>query len=295
MSHDVIIVGGGYAGMAAALQLLRARRKVCVVDSGQRRNRFASQSHGFLGQDGISPDRIAADARAQLEAYPTLVWHEAGALSLTGERNAFVVRLEDETEIRGRRVLFATGVRDILPEIDGLGLRWGKSVFHCPYCHGYELNEGRIGVIGTGPMSAHQAELLSEWGSVTFFTNCAVRLEDSSRQCLQQRGVVLEETSILKIEGEADVQLVDGRTIPFAGLFVATTVTPASPLPLKVGCLTTETPIGLTISTDDTKQTSVPGIYACGDVARIPHSVSLSVGDGALAGMQLHRSFVWPE
>ena len=295
MMHDVIVIGGGYAGMAAALQLLRARRSVLVIDAGLRRNRFASHAHGFLGQDGMPPDDIAAEAREQLRAYPDLTWIEAEAVSLGGVRDSFEVSLRNGQSCRGRRVLFATGVRDALPAIDGLEERWGRSVYHCPYCHGYELDQGRIGVIGSGPMSAHQADLLTEWGDVTFLPNGAVPLDDETRRRLEGRGVMLEEAPIERVVEDADVALADGRVLSFAGLFVATTVSPASPLPAQIGCEIDETPMGTTLRTDAAKQTTVPGIYACGDIATMPHSVSLAVGDGAMAGMQIHRSLVWPE
>jgi thioredoxin reductase len=162
MRHDVIVVGGSYAGMAAALQLLRARRTVLVIDAGQRRNRFADASHGFLGQDGVNSTEIAVAARKQLERYPTLHWIDGLADTAEGERDAFTLTTSDGSRYEGRRLLFATGVSDQLPDIDGLKERWGRSVFHCPYCHGYELNRGRIGVIAVGPMSLHQALLVDD-------------------------------------------------------------------------------------------------------------------------------------
>ncbi|QFQ88802.1 FAD-binding protein [Paracoccus kondratievae] len=293
--QDVIVIGGSYAGMAAALQLARARRKMLVVDAGQRRNRFASHSHGFLGQDGVDPAAIWAGARRQLLAYPTVTWIEGEAVAISGRKDDFRLSTADGTAHAGRRILLATGVRDLLPDIPGLPERWGKTVFHCPYCHGYELDQGRIGVIATGPMSIHQAQLLPEWGEVTFLTNGAVTLEPEQRDDLRSRGVAIEENPVARIAGEAEVELRDGRVLPFAGLFTATRTGPASPLAEAAGCELIETPMGRQIVTDETKETSLPGIFACGDVARAPHSVSLAVGDGAWAGAQLHRSLVLPE
>ena len=144
--HDVIVIGGSYAGMAAALQLLRAYRAVKVIDAGERRNRFADLSHGFLGQDGVAAAEIALTARRQLEAYPTLSWVEERATAVTGGTDDFTVTTADGELHHARRLLFATGLTDELPDIKGLSERWGKSVFHCPYCHGYELDRGPIGV-----------------------------------------------------------------------------------------------------------------------------------------------------
>lgn len=293
--QDVIVIGGSYAGMAAALQLARARRKVLVVDAGQRRNRFASHSHGFLGQDGVDPTRIWVEARGQLLAYPTVGWIDGEASGISGRKDDFGVSLADGKTLAGRRILLATGVADQLPDIPNLEERWGKSVFHCPYCHGYELGLGRIGVIATGPMSLHQAQLLPEWGEVTFLANGALTLDPDQRADLCRRGVSIVETPIARIAGEADVELRDGRVLSFAGLFIVPRTEPASPLAGAAGCEVFETPIGCQIRTDETKETSVPGMFACGDAARVPHSVSLAVGDGAWAGAQLHRSLVWPE
>ena len=295
MEYDVIVIGGSYAGMAAALQLLRARRSVLVLDSGRPRNRPASSSHGFLGYDGFSPRDITLAARRQLEAYPTLTWQDDRAIAVSGERDRFLVTTTGGHAHQARRILFATGVVDQLPPIAGLSERWGTAVFHCPYCHGYELQQGRIGVIATGPSSTHQAEHLTDWGDVTFLTNDVVELDLDARGRLQARGVVIEDTTIERITGRADVGLSDGRHLPFSGLFLATWCVPSDPLPEQSGCALEETPQGLLVRTDGSKQTSIRGMYAAGDVSRAPHSVSLAVGDGAMAGIQLHRSLIWPD
>ena len=297
MDHDVIIVGGSYAGMAAALQLLRARRAVLVIDAGERRNRFASHSHGFLGQDGVPPGDIAANARHQLEAYPTLTWLEGRVEVVTGQVDEFTVTTADGGSHRGRRILLANGVADHLPAVDGLAERWGRSVFHCPYCHGYELGQGRIGIIGVSPMSVHQAGLLTDWGSVTLLVNAAVELCPQDRSALERRGVTIDAVRIDRIEGHADVALIDGRLLRFVGLFTATRTTPTDSLAEALGCMLEELPMGMgsQVRINAESKTSVTGVFACGDTARAPHSVSLAVGNGAMAGAQIHRSLLWPE
>ncbi|MFP5472166.1 MAG: NAD(P)/FAD-dependent oxidoreductase [Gammaproteobacteria bacterium] len=295
MEYDVIVIGGSYSGMAATLQLVRARKTVLVIDAGERRNRFASHAHGFLAQDGAPPAEIAAEARRQLGAYPTLTWLDGRAVALTGCVDAFTVTASDGRAHRARRILLATGVSDRLPDVEGLAERWGRSVFHCPYCHGYELDQGGIGIIAAGPLSIHQAELLTEWGRVTLLVNGAMALDPASRAALQRRGVTIEEATIRCIEGHADVAMADGRVLRFAGLFTASRTSPSSPLAEAIGCALEETPMGLQVRTDAENKTSVAGVFACGDVARAPHSVSLAVGNGAMAGAQVHRSLVWPD
>ncbi|NZA24942.1 NAD(P)/FAD-dependent oxidoreductase [Luteimonas sp. SJ-92] len=294
MSHDVIVVGGSYAGMAAALQLLRARRRVLVIDAGQRRNRAAAASHGFLGHDGRDPAWIANVARSQLERYPTLTWIEGAAVAASGARDEFAVETSDGADHRGRRLLLALGVSDTLPDVPGLAERWGRSVFHCPYCHGYELDRGDIGVVATGPMSVHQAKLLPEWGRVTLFANGVLDLDPQTEEALSGRGVAIERASIARIEGHADVVLADGRRLGFAGLFTASRNAPSSDLADRLGCELMDTPMGTQIRTNEAKETTIAGVFACGDAARVPHSVSLAVGDGAWAGAQVHQSLVFP-
>lgn len=293
MDHDVIIVGGSYSGMAAGLQLLRARRRVLVIDAGERRNRFASHSHGFLTQDGTPPEVIAAKAREQLEAYPTLEWRETKATAARQIDGGFAIETEGGDTITARRLVLALGVSDTLPEIEGLKERWGKHVFHCPYCHGYELNQGRIGVIAVGELSMHQGTMLPDWGDTTFLINRSFEPNHEQTQMLDQRGAKTETGKIVRISGEADVELEDGRVLKFDGLFVASQIAPSSPLAEQLGCDFEDSPIGRHIATNQMKETSVPFVFACGDAARMAGSIALAVGDGAQAGAGVHHSLMF--
>lgn len=294
---DVIVVGGSYAGLSAATQVARARRRVLVVDAGRRRNRFAGTSHGFLGRDGHAPGAIAAEARGQLLAYPTVSFIAGEAVSATGGIDAFGVELADGQRVEGRRVVLAMGVEDVLPDVPGLAPQWGAGAMACPYCHGYELNRGRIGVLATGPMSLHQAAMLPEWGQTTLFANGFVEPGDPRLADLVERGVAIEFAPVAAIDGAPGnpiAVLADGRRLPLDGLFVATRTRIATPLPETLGCAMEEGPQGPFVATDAMKATSVPGVFACGDVASPMASVANAVGHGAMAGAAVHRSLIFP-
>jgi len=293
MVYDAIIIGGSYAGLAAAMPLARARRRVLVIDGGLRRNRFADRSHGFLTQDGTSAAGIAAIGREQLLAYDTVEWLGAQAGNASRTNVGFRVELEGRDARTAKRLVIAAGVIDTLPAIPGLAERWGRHVFHCPYCHGYELNQGRIGVLGTSALSIHTALLLPDWGTTTLFLNDAVTLDATQQALLQARGVKVEIIAVDRIVGQADVVLRDGRTIALDGLFTSIRTAVAGPTAASLGCEFADSPFGPIIKTDAMKATSVPGLFACGDAARAGGSVALAVGDGTLAGVAAHQSLVF--
>lgn len=290
---DAIVVGGSYAGLSAATQLARARRRVLVIDAGLRRNRFAAHSHGFLTQDGADPAHIAAVGRAQLEAYPGVRWIEETAVEASVENGGFQVALAGNAVFHGRRLVLATGVVDELPAIEGLRERWGSSVFHCPYCHGYELNNGRIGVLAAGPLSLHHAMMLPDWGQVTLFTNQAFIPDHEQARLLAERGVAIETARVRCLADTASVVLEDGRALHMDGLFTLTRTRMASPLAEQLGCTFMDGPLGPFVQTDALQKTSVDAVFACGDAARMAGSVAMAVGDGAMAGVAAHQSLVF--
>lgn len=292
--YDVAVIGGSYAGLSAALQLARARRRILVVDAGLRRNRFAPTSHGFLGQDGRTPQTIAEDGKAQLLAYPTVDWRDGTAERAAPQEAGFALHLDSGDRVAARRLVIATGVIDELPAIPGLSERWGRHVFHCPYCHGYELNQGRIGVLATGEVSLHHALMLPDWGEVTLLTNGAFALNDAQRSALGARRVAIEESAVRGIVDAATVRFEGGRRIAFEGLFTAPRTRMASPLVEQLGCAFEDGMLGPFVRTDAFKRTSVQGVFACGDAARMAGSVALAVGDGALAGASAHQSLIFP-
>jgi len=288
MDYEAIVIGGSYAGLSAALQLARARRRILVIDEGLRRNRFAQHSHGFLTQDGEDPAVIATKAWAQLMAYPSVQWRDGRADGAARTETGFSISAADKT-FSAKALVLATGVKDHLPALPGLEERWGRSVFHCPYCHGYELDQGQVGVIAVSPLSLHHALMLPDWGPTTFFLNEVFEPDENALKELARRGATIEKTPIRSIEGHADVVLKDGRTLSFAGLFTMPKSEIASPIAERLGCALEDGPMGRFIQTDAMKQTTIPGVAACGDAARAAGSVALAVGDGAMAGAATHR------
>ena len=296
MSFDAVVIGGSYAGMAAGLQLARARRKILLIDAGQPRNRFASHSHGFLTQDGAPPAEIAAEARSQLMEYPTVEWRTGRVEAVTGTADNFLVALADGSTYQARRIILAAGVTDELPGLTGLAEQWGKCVFHCPYCHGYELGKEGIGVLATSELAMHHGLMLPDWGATTLFVNDAFEPTAEQLAQLKARGTHIEYGAAARLvsQTEVGVELVmqDGRVFPLVGLFVAPRIH-LSPLAAQLGCELEESPMGCIVKTDAMQATSIPGVFACGDVARAAGSVTFAVADGAMAGLSTHRSLMF--
>lgn len=296
-TYDAIIVGGSFAGLSAATYIARARRSVCVIDAGAPRNRFAAHSHGFFTQDGSAPGAMLATARAQVAAYPSVTFVSATATAAQGQADSFTVTVDSGAVLQARRLVLAYGLRDELPALPGLAERWGVSVLHCPYCHGFEFAGQRLGVLGVTPMSAHQAMLIAEWGPTTFFVN-GQEVDDATLSGLSARGVAIETRPVTAVLGEgrqlSGLALDDGTNAPLDALFIASRTHFNSPLGSQLGCALEEGPFGTIIRTDDFKLTNVAGVFAAGDITRMAHSATWASADGVSAGVGLHRSLVFP-
>lgn len=292
MKLDAIVVGGSYAGLSAALQLARARRQIAVVDAGIRRNRFADTSHGFLGQDGRAPQAIVDEARAQLLAYPNVRWLSDSAETAEKRADDDFAVTTSRAALYAKRLVLATGIVDELPPIEGLAQRWGRSVFHCPYCHGYELHNGRIGVLATGPMAAHQAMMLPDWGSVTLFLDRTFEPNEAQIRMFAERGVEIEAAPVIRLSSTATVELADGRTLEMDGLFTISVTRMGSTLAQQLGCGFDDGPTGPYIRRSELTETTVAGVFACGDAARMFGNIAISVGDGAMTGASTHWSLI---
>ena len=299
IDHDVIVVGGSFAGLSAAMQIARARRRVLVVDAGRPRNRFAAHSHGFLGQDGRAPAEIIDIARAQVLAYPTAAFVQDEAIAAEATGDGFLIRLASGERVQASRLVLTTGVEDELPSVSGLAERWGRTVLHCPYCHGYEIADGMLGVLATMPGSVHQALLVADWGKVVLFAHDAFTLDDRQRADLDARGVRIEYTPVRSIATHADghelVHLADGRDVPVTALFVATRTRPSSPLAAQLGCAFDEGSQGPIIRIDAKQATTVAGVFAAGDAASAMSNATLASAAGVMAGVFAHQSLAIPD
>ncbi len=295
MRYDTIIVGGSFAGLSAALYLGRARRSVCVLDTRTPRNRYAGASHGLFGQDGKDPMEMLATMRAQVAAYPTVQFIDAAALEAVRDGEAFTVTLANGETIIASTLLLGFGISDILPDLPGLAGRWGKSVIHCPYCHGYEFSGKRLGVLHLSPMSVHQALLVPEWGPTTYFLNGG-QIEPEAAADLTRRGVAIEAAPVEGLVGEGTalsaLRLGDGREYPLDALYIGPPNRFNSDLAERLGCGIEAGPLGPVVTVDEMKATSVAGVYAAGDITRMAHTVTFACADGVMAALAIHRSLI---
>lgn len=301
--YDVAVIGAGFAGLSAAMQLARARCDICVIDAGEPRNRFATTAHGVLGHDGKTPAEIRTTAIDQLCRYETVDFRrgqvtDAMACTLRDASDPlFGLKLADGSTLEARRIILATGVRDSLPDIPGLAERWGKTVLHCPYCHGYEVRDSQIGVIATMPASSHQAMMLPDWGPTTYFSQSEHMPDDEMVLAMRDRGITIEHSPIVEILGKAPVidgvRLADGRTLHIQTIFAGPTVSMPNPVAEMLRCRFDEGPQGPFIAVDPSQETSVPGVFAAGDAATARHNATLASAAGVMAGFGAHQSLVF--
>lgn len=286
MLYDVTIVGGGPAGMSAALVLGRAKKRVVLVDAGRPRNRVTQGIHGFLTRDGIRPAEFRQTARAELAGYPSVRIAEDTVLSVTGEDGRFIATTAGGDVYESRKVLFAAGMKDLPMELDGLAEVYGRSAFICPYCDGWELRDRPLALITRGAEAMHLTKIVSGWsGELTLCTNGPDGLTEEQRQDLERHGVPVYDAPIRSIESSDGIVrrivLEDGVSVPCAGIFFKPRLAPGSDLPQALGCRMTETGA---VEVDMLGKTSVPGIYSAGDAASPMHQALAAAAAGAMAG-----------
>ena len=274
VAGDVLVIGGGAAGLTAALVLARARHRVTVIDDHTHRNATVDEFHGFPTRDATTPHRFRTDALAELHHYGVTIVR-AAVTSASGRDRSVAMTLSDGTTVQGDAVVLATGVHDELPTIDGLAGRWGKSVFNCPFCDGWEHRDQPVVVIDAAPGADHLATMVRSW---------------------TPQVTIVSATDVVAIIGDgtniSHVALRDGRTIVAAAAFVKAPVVPRSSIARELGCVVDADGY---IVTSETGATSHPLVWAAGDVRRpppMPHQVILAAADGSTAAIAIHKAFV---
>jgi thioredoxin reductase len=299
---DVIVVGGGPSGLAAAMTLGRALRSTLVIDSGEPRNAPAPEMHNFISRDGTPPSELRGITRQELERYSTVELRDTTVVSATSLGDgAFDVRLADGAVERSRRLLLATGLVDELPAVDGLAELWGRGVFHCPYCHGFEVRDTALAVLGAEQSAVHLALHLTRFSrDVVLCTNAAGELDAETRALLTTQSVPVRDEAIARLEGSDGhlerVVFAGGETFDRDAMFCGIArLRQRSDLPAQLGCTTFEDGC---VEVNDFGQTSVPGVYAVGDMSRrasLPGptaAVIAAAASGTLAGVAIDKELL---
>jgi len=294
LTADAVIVGGSYAGLSAAMVLGRSLRRVVIIDSGLPCNRQTPHSHNLITQDGATPSQITASAKAQVLAYPTVSLQNGAVVSVTGSANSFTVHTAAGQTIQAKKVLFATGVRDLLPAIPGFAECWGISVIHCPYCHGYEYRDQPTGILVNGPTAVDFGKLIRNWTKeLTVFTNGEPQFSAEQQQQLAALSIGLETRKIEAIVHKRGViqhlLFTDGSQHSLNALYARVPFEQHCPVPQALYCTMTETGH---VSIDAFQRTSVPGVYAAGDNSALLRSVANSIGAGNIAGNIMNHDLI---
>lgn len=296
-NYDVIIIGGSYAGLAAAMSLGRAMRRVLLIDSGLPCNRQTPHSHNFLSQDGEKPSAIAAEAKAQVLKYDTVNFLNDRASSGRKVDHAFEITTASGASFTAEKLVFATGVKDVMPDIHGFSACWGISVLHCPYCHGYEVKNTKTAIFANGDAAFHYAQLLHNWTKdLTLFTNGKATLTAEQTVKINKHAIPIVEKEIAYLKQEMgyvkQIVFKDESTFEPTVIYARPAFEQHCAIPEMLGCELTEQ--GL-LFVDTFQQTNVPAIYACGDNCSAMRSVANAVATGSLAGAMLNNELTKAE
>jgi thioredoxin reductase len=291
--YDVAIIGGGAAGLSAALVLARARRRIAVIDAGDPRNAPAIHMHGYLSRDGLPPSEFLMYGRKEVQHYGGEVLDGTVADLTADERGGFEASLADGQRISARRLLITTGLRDELPDLPGLNERWARDVLHCPYCHGHEVRDRRLGVIGGTAGSVRYAQIVRQWTHDLIYFTAPDTLTAVERTELAARGIGIVEGNIDRLVIDDDqlrgVQLHDGCVVPRDALFVPPRFVPNNRLLTDLGC---DVDGGGWVTADATGRTSVAGVWAAGNVVHPRAQVITAAGAGSAAAIALNADLV---
>ncbi|PBC65367.1 thioredoxin reductase [Streptomyces sp. Tue6028] len=300
--YEVVVVGGGTAGLSAALVLGRARRRTLVVDAGEPRNAPAAHMQGYLSRDGMPPAEFLAEGRREVEGYGVALVRDRVVDVARDGAGEFDVTLADGRPVHARRLIVTTGLADELPSVPGVAERFGRDVLHCPYCHGWEVRDEAFGVLATTPMSVHQALMVSQWSKdVTLFLHTVREdeLTDDDLRRLAAAGVAVVpgEVAELVVGGDrlTGVRLADGTTHARSVLFVAPRAVPRTGLLERLGAELRETPFGTYPVIDETGLTSVPGVWAAGNAIGFAEQVVNAASGGYRAAATLNGELLFTD
>lgn len=296
-TFEVIIIGGSYAGLSAAMTLGRALRKVLIIDNGKPCNRNTPHSHNFLTQDGKTPSEIAALGRTQVEAYRTVSFYEGLATKGKKTDYGFEITTFNNDTFKAKKLIFATGVKDLMPKIDGFAACWGKSVIHCPYCHGYEVKHEKTGILANGDIAFHYAQLISNWtNDLTIFTNGDSTLTSEQMTKIKEHNIKVVEKEVTALQHNngnlESIILKDQSTFPLKAIYARPEFEQHCNIPEKLGCEPTEQGH---LKVDLFQKTTIPGIYAPGDASSPLRSVSYAVAMGNFAGAAVNNEMIEEE
>lgn len=294
--RDVIVIGGGAAGLSAALTLARARRNVTVIDAGHPRNEPAAAAHGLLGNEGINPLELLARGRSEAQHYGAEIVqaHVAAAEPID---EGYLVSTDDARQLRATQLIVTTGVQDVLPTIEGLGARWGREVVHCPYCHGWEVRDQKLGVIATSATSAYQAILFHQWTQdVTLFSN-GFEFETEALETLAAVGIPVIDTPVEAVEITDDeltgLHLTDGQNVSLQAVGVSSGMRANLEGLEALGLETYDTPQGTFLHADDTGNTNLPGVWGAGNVANPDLQLGECASQGTRVAITLNNELIF--
>ena len=296
-NFEVIIVGGSYAGLAAGMALGRALRKVLIIDSEKPCNRQTPHSHNFLTQDGSTPKEIAALGKKQVQMYDTVEFLNDLVTNGSKTKNGFEIQTTNGDVCAAKKLVFATGIKDIMPAIPGLSECWGISVIHCPYCHGYEVRKQKTGILGNGEYGFEFSSLISNWtDDLTLYTNGKSTLTGEQTAKLHQHNIGIVEDEIDQLEHEdgylQHIQFKNGKSASVKAVYTRTPFIQHCPIPELLGC---ELSTDGYIVVDHSQKTTVAGIFACGDNTTRLRTVANAVAMGTTAGMMVNRELIEEE
>jgi thioredoxin reductase len=294
---DIIIIGGSYSGLAAGMALGRASKKVLIIDSGKPCNRQTPHSHNFLTQDGKTPTEIATIAKEQVHIYPTIEFFNGLATYGRKTENGFEIKVATGKTFRADKLIFATGIRDVMAEIDGFAACWGISVLHCPYCHGYEVKDQKTGILGNGEYGYELCRLISNWTSnLTLFTNGTSTLTANQMEKLGKHQIQIVEKEIQRLEhihGYIEhILFRDGTKSSLKAIYARAPFEQHCKIPETLGCELTEEGY---IKVDPFGETTINGVFACGDNSSRMRTVANAVAMGTTAGITVSKKLIFEE